>query len=252
MADVTQQPPAGGTTGPRLIGLDLARALALVGMAVYHFTVDLEMFGVVAPGTTVSGLWFWFARLIAGSFLFLAGFSLFLAHGGGIRWPAFLHRLAVIAAAAALISAATFYAMPDAYVFFGILHSIALCSVIGLLFLRAPLPLTLLAAGFALAAPRYLRSAVFDAPVLAWIGLSTTIPRSIDFEPVFPWLAPLLFGIASARWASGSGPVARFARPAPAKWLRALAWPGRHSLAIYLIHQPVLFGSLWLFFRFMG
>lgn len=220
-------------------------------MAIYHFTVDLEMFGVVAPGTTVSGLWFWFARLVAGSFLFLSGVSLCIAHGAGIRWPAFLRRLAVIAAAAGAITLATMLAMPDAYVFFGILHSIALCSVIGLAFLRAPLPLTLLAAGFALAAPHYLRAAAFDAPYLAWLGLSTSVPRSIDFEPIFPWLGPFLLGIAAARRATSAEFIARLAGPAAQGWLRALAWPGRHSLAIYLIHQPILFGSIWLAFRFL-
>jgi len=251
VAEVALGSSPGRTGKPRLVALDLARSLALAGMAVYHFTVDLEMFGVVAAGTTVSGLWFWFARLIAGSFLFLSGVSLYLAHRSGIRWPAFLRRLAMIAAAAALITAATFHAVPDAWIFFGILHSIAVSSVVGLAFLRAPVPVTLLAAAFALVAPHYLRSAAFDAPELAWIGLSTTIPRSIDFEPIFPWLGPFLLGIAAARWTVRAGLVARTTRPAAGGWLRVLAWPGRHSLAIYLIHQPILFGSIWLTFRFL-
>ena len=79
---------AGGAEGEgRIVALDLARALALVAMAVFHFTFDLELFGLVQPGTTMLPGWRWLAYLTAGSFLFLAGVSLWLAHGQGIRWP---------------------------------------------------------------------------------------------------------------------------------------------------------------------
>ena len=120
--------------GGRLVAIDLARTVALVGMAVFHFTFDLEMFGLVPPGTTTTGGWAVFARLIAGSFLFLAGLSLVLAHGEGIRWRAFGVRMAKVAGAAALVTAGTYAAFPHAFVFFGILHSIALASLMGLAF----------------------------------------------------------------------------------------------------------------------
>ena len=72
--------------GPRRIEwLDVARGAALIAMAVYHFTWDLEFFGYVLPGTTGFGAWKLFARCIASSFLFLVGISLVLAgrgHGG--------------------------------------------------------------------------------------------------------------------------------------------------------------------------
>ena len=85
--------------GQRLAWIDLARTLALVCMAVFHFTLDLEMFGYVAPGTTTSGGWAVFAKGIAGSFIALAGYSLVLAHGGGLRRGSYLRRLAMIVAA---------------------------------------------------------------------------------------------------------------------------------------------------------
>lgn len=56
--------------------LDVLRSFALLGMIVFHFTRDLEMFGYLAQGTTLSGGWALFARSIAGSFLLLAGVSL--------------------------------------------------------------------------------------------------------------------------------------------------------------------------------
>ena len=78
-------PPRAG----RLIPLDLARTLAVVCMVIFHFTFDLALLGLIDPGTTSQPFWYYFARMIAGSFLFLSGISLWLAHGHGIRWPAF-------------------------------------------------------------------------------------------------------------------------------------------------------------------
>jgi len=230
----------------RLAALDIARTAALAGMVVFHFVVDLELFGHVPPGTTQSGLWPWFARAVAGSFLFLAGVSLWLAHGREIRWRAFLRRLAVLALAAGAITLSTLLAMPDRFVFFGILHSIAAASVIGLAFLRLPAGVTLGAAALVLVAPAVLSNGAFDAPALLWLGLSTWRPPTMDFEPVFPWLAPCLAGIATARLADRAGALRRLSRlRAGGRPARALAWPGRHSLAIYLAHQPVLIALIW-------
>ncbi len=215
-------------------------------MIVFHFVVDLELFGHVPPGTSLSGVWVVLARIVAGGFLFVAGMSLWLAHGRGIRWRPFLRRLAVLAVAAAGISLATWAAMPDRYVFFGILHSIAAASVVGLAFLRLPAGVTLAAAAFVLAAPALLATGAFDARPLAWLGLSTWTPRSMDFVPLFPWLSPCLAGIAVARAAERAGLFARLARAEPqGPLVRALTWPGRHSLAVYLVHQPVLIGAIW-------
>src|SRR5690606_25132571 len=141
---------------PRLEAIDLARGLALVAMAIYHFAWDLEIFGYAPPGMTAHGGWKLFARCIASSFLFLVGVSLFLGHAKGIRWPSFLRRLAMVAGAAAAISAATWIAVPGGLIFFGILHQIALASVLGLAFLRLPAIVTLLIAIAVIVAPHYL------------------------------------------------------------------------------------------------
>lgn len=231
---------------PRILHVDIARTVALAGMALFHFVYDLELFGYLAPGTTaMPGPWAYFARLVAGSFLFLAGVSLVLGHGRGIRWPSFLRRLALLSAAAALISVATFLALPEAWIFFGILHAIAAFSVIGLAFLRAPALLTAAVAVGVFLAPDTLRAPAFDAPGLLWLGLSTFQPRSIDFEPLFPWLAPFLMGMAAARFADTAGLWHRLRAAPPRRWATALAWPGRHSLILYLLHQPVLVGAIW-------
>ena len=124
-------------------------------MVCFHIVFDLQMFGHLPFGTTLHPVFYWHARLVAGSFLFLAGVSLWLAHGQGIRWPAFWRRWIKLAAAAGLVTIATYAALPEYFVYFGILHSIAASSLIGLLVLR--LPATALAAlGAAIMAASYI------------------------------------------------------------------------------------------------
>lgn len=233
----------------RIVALDLARTAALLGMAVFHFTWDLEFFGYVTPGTTLQGGWAVFARLVASSFLFLVGVSLVLAHGQGIRWRGFLRRLAMIAGAAAIITGATAYAVPHAFIYFGMLHSIAVASLLGLLFLRAPVWLILAAAAGVWLLPQLASSPVFDTRLLAWTGLAAVPPASFDFVPLTPWFAATLLGIAAARLADRAGLWTRLRAASDHPLLRAASWPGRHSLAVYLLHQPVLLGLLWLFSR---
>ena len=244
--------PQAASAPARYAALDVARGVALVAMVIFHFSFDLDALGLATLGVGTSFWWRWFARLIAGSFLALSGASLVLAHGREFRPGAFMRRLAILIGAAALVTLGTWYMMRDEYIFFGILHSIAVASLVGAAFLRAPWPLTLAVAALVLLAPGYLAThdlapAAFDAPALRWLGFSRVMSATLDFEPVFPWLAPFLFGMVIAKLGLPAFAASRAALWRPlAAFPRALAFAGRHSLAIYLIHQPVMFGTLSL------
>lgn len=242
MAEHTELPTS--PSRPRLPALDAMRGLALIAMATYHFSWDLEFFGYLAPGTSTQGFLRIYARLIASTFLFLAGFSLVLAQYPTLRLQPFLRRLGVIVAAAIAISAATYWFTPDSWIFFGILHAIALSSVIGLLFLKAPPIVTLATAAVAFALPGLIRSSSFDAWYFWFLGLSESLPRSNDYVPLLPWIGALLTGIALARFLVDGDRLGWIAKlPAGPRWLR---WGGRHSLTVYLLHQPVLIAALYL------
>ena len=234
-----------GETAGRIALVDVMRGVALVAMAVYHFTWDLEFFSYVEPGLTSHGGWRLFARAIASSFLFLAGFSMFLAHGRVLRARAFLRRLLQVAGAAAAITAATRVAFPEAFIYFGILHQIAFASVTGLLFLRAPWWVTAVAALAVLAVPQFAALASFDSRWLAWTGLAENVPRSNDFVPVFPWTGAFLAGLSLAQATLTEAMRARLAAFSLPAASRPLAFAGRHSLLVYLVHQPLLIGLVW-------
>jgi uncharacterized membrane protein len=234
---------------PRFALIDAARGVAIVAMVVYHATWDLgpDLYGLISLNAAINPAWVVFARLIAGSFLFIVGVSLVLAHRRGVRVRPFLRRLAIIAGAALLITVATRIVIPEAYVRFGILHGIAAASVIGLAFVRAPIWLTVLAAAAAFAAPPLLANPAFNGAALLWLGLGTSVPAMIDYVPVLPWVGPTLLGIAATRVVLSRGLDQRLAGWAPSTRIgRGLITAGRWSLAIYLIHQPLLIGLFYL------
>ncbi|MBP2445708.1 heparan-alpha-glucosaminide N-acetyltransferase [Rhizobium leguminosarum] len=231
---------------PRIGLLDTARGLALIAMASYHFSWDMEFMGYLAPGTAETGWLKIYARAIATTFIFIVGISLVLSSKPEVRWPAFWKRFAMIAAGAAAISIATRIAMPNEWIYFGILHCIAVLTLIGIVFLRLPLAVTLIATVALFAAwltdnfgtPGLLRSSFFDPRYLAWIGLAVMPERSNDYVPLFPWATPFFAGLSFASIAIRTRLLHRLAAIGTgSRWPARL---GRHSLAFYLIHQPVL------------
>lgn len=227
----------------RLVGLDLLRGVAVVAMVVFHCGWDLSFLGLAAPGLAESFAWSVFGHAIAASFLVLAGFSLVLAHGQGVDSLKFLRRLGIVVAAALAVTIATYIALPEQFIYFGILHAIALGSLLAVPFLRAPLAVVVVAAGLVFVAPLYLRAEAFSAIWLVWLGLGLEAPPSTDYVPLLPWFGFILLGVLLGR----TMPAERLqlSEP-PAKPVKVMALAGRHSLAIYLLHQPILYGGLWL------
>lgn len=233
---------------PRRIDLvDAARGVALLAMFIFHFAYDLSLLELIGTDIQADPAWRLFARSIAASFLTLVGFSLVLATRDGLNRRAYLKRLAMVGAAATLVTVATFFAIRDNFIFFGILHQITLASVLALPLLRARAGALLAVAALVFATPFLIGHPMLDTPALAWLGLSDLPLQSADFVPVFPWFGWVLTGMALARLALTSPIAARWAQ-----WrgeslpMRGLVWGGRHSLLVYLIHQPVFMGVLLL------
>jgi len=237
--------PGAALTRRRLPIVDATRAAALAAMATYHTLWDLghlRLTGENYAGTPAGRL---AAELIAGTFLVLVGVGLVLMNGRGIRLRPTLLRLGRISAAALAVTIGTWVAFPDAFVFFGVLHCIAVASVLGLPFLFLPAPVTALAAAVVIAAPQFVRAPILDAPALLFLGLGTVTPRTNDYVPLFPWFGLVLSGIVLGRIGLPRLADSRLGAWQPASpFARSAVFAGRHSLAIYLIHQPVLLALL--------
>ena len=236
-----------GSTNPRIPAIDALRGCALVGMFAFHLTWDLGYFGLIPARVPFSWPVMNFGHLVAITFLALVGASLVLASRHGMNWRAYGRRLAMIVAAAAAITIVTLSLFPDSFIFFGILHTIAVASLLALPFLRAPPWVALAAAALMALAPLAIASPSLDN-ILGWsLGLSAHEPRSNDWRPLLPWGGATIAGVGLMRWA--------LARGLPA-WLadwrekgvagRVLVWGGRHSLLVYLVHQPVFLGLVYL------
>ncbi|HHC73214.1 MAG TPA: DUF1624 domain-containing protein [Thiotrichales bacterium] len=237
---------AGRNRDQRIFLVDLLRGVAIALMVVFHLSWDLDHFGWVEIDFHHDPFWLNFRTLIVTLFLTLVGVSLHIAHAGGVRWVPYLRRLLLLVMAAGAVTVASHYADPQRLIVFGILHFIAFASILALPLVWRP-RLALVLGVSLLLMPRLFSHPLFDHPSLHWIGLGTRLPITNDFVPVLPWLGVVAIGVAIGRllregdsleslrlWRTESSPG------------RLLALAGRHGLLIYLLHQPLLYGTLWL------
>jgi uncharacterized membrane protein len=240
----TAEDSAGKRSG-RVDAVDSARGIAIIGMVAYHFTWDLADFRLVSPLLPFTPPMRLLSHTVASVFLALVGVSLALAHRQGFNQPAFWRRLGIVAGAAALVTAGSVVFAPGEGIFFGILHCIAVASVVAAPSVTAPAWASLAAGLAAIAAPFLVHSTLFDPPWLLWLGLGEALPNTLDWYPLLPWAGVVFLGLSLART---QGVMARL--KSPDRWRaasapsRAVCFAGRHSLPIYLVHQPILIGLL--------
>ena len=211
-------------------------------MVAYHFSFDLRYFGFTTGDFYRDPFWLNARTLILSSFLLIAGISMALAQRGRPSPARSWRHVARISACALAVSAASYVLFPESWIWFGVLHAIAVSLV-----LARPLvgrPALALAIGVAMITAGNLYSnELFDNRALGWLGFMSAKPRTEDYVPLFPWTGVLLAGIAAGHVVVKNGlrPIAFASR-----WPRWMAWLGRHSLPIYMVHQPLLLGALYL------
>jgi uncharacterized membrane protein len=236
----------------RLDRIDLLRALAMLWMTVYHFCFDLKYYGLIEQDFYRDPVWTWQRTAIVSLFLFTAGLSQAVAVHQGQTWSRFWKRWSRVAGAALLVTAGSVFMFPKSFIYFGVLHGIAVMLIVvrmtagwgAWLWLLGALAVGAKFAGpMAIAAVPALE--VLNSNWLNWLGLISRLPITEDYVPLLPWLGVMWWGVAAGRWALQHRPVWLGSSDAPASGLRlGLVVLGQWSLSYYLLHQPVMLGLI--------
>jgi uncharacterized membrane protein len=231
--------------------LDTLRGVAVVWMTVYHFSFDLNHFGWIHQDFYRAPVWTLQRTCILSLFLLCAGLGQAIAFNHKQPWPQFWRRWTQIAVCALLVSAGSWFVFPHSWIYFGVLHGMAVMILVcrltagwgRWLWLAGAITLAVWWSAPTLHAS-WPPMAVFDVKALSWLGLASVKPVTEDYVPLFPWMAVMWWGMGLGQWARARSIFMRaFAGQRNAS---PLNWLGRWSLTWYMLHQPVIMGALML------
>ena len=229
------------------------RGIAIVMMIVFHVMYDLDFFGAALLNVQ-SGFWFYFARATATIFLLLVGISLTLSfsratqtQGTGKKlYQKYLKRGSTIFAWGLVITVLTWVFLREGFVVWGILHLIGISIILAYPLLKFRYWNLLLGLSF-MALGLFLKNVSVGFPWLLWLGLTPNNFYSLDYFPILPWFGVVLIGLFI-----GNLLYPEYTRNftlrdlSQVKGIRLLSFLGKHSLLIYLVHQPILITVLYL------
>lgn len=232
--------------------IDALRGVAIVMMATFHLMWDFWYFRVLPDVVLWAGFWKYFQRTTATLFILLVGVSLTVSYRRAVQngrpphglWRKLAWRgLRILGIGFAL--SLVVWTAGMGYVDFGVLHLIGLSIILAYPFLRLRwLNLALWALCFV--AGGWVATVTVETRWLVWLGLTPAGYAPNDFFPMLPWFGVVLLGVFLGNtFYTGRGrliPLPNWSGFGP---VPALQFLGRHSLIIYLIHQPLLLAILF-------
>ncbi len=240
----------------RLWEVDTLRGIAVVLMVFFHFVWDLTFFGRYRADM-LSGPWYIFGRSIGATFIFLFGVSLTLSYArqrptttrpaplSKAVFRRYVLRGSKLFGLGLAITLVTYVATPSRFVLFGVLHLLGCAMILAYPFLLVQRWISLLAGLLIIGTGFYVNQLPVSFPWLLWLGVEQRGRNMSDYYPLLPWFGFALIGIWAGQRLYPGGrrcfDLPDLAHVAP---IRALSFLGRHSLVIYLVHQPVLLALL--------
>lgn len=233
--------------------IDALRGIAILMMIAYHVLFDLVYFGLTSTDLNALPVLV-FLYPISTLFLLLVGVSLTLSYNrvkqmlttSQLRLK-YIKRGSSIFGLGLLITLVTWVYPHNGYIVFGVLHCIGLSILLGYLFIQSrfsALPAGVVCIGIGIFLKVFI---TVDYPWLLWLGV---VPRSfytLDYFPLFPWFGVVLLGIFLGN-SMYQDNIRKFKIKDVSQFIavRLLCFLGKHSLIIYLLHQLIIVGILYL------
>lgn len=226
--------------GTRVQIIDVARGVSIILMVIYHFHVDLALLEIMPREILQNPVVVFLQEFFASIFIISSGISTIFSKNNKRRGL-------IMLAAGMLVTAVTYIYSPDLVVRFGILHFLGTCvlifaisgKAINTLLRGIILPLVCIPAAVLTWGLRY---KTFSVGFLWPFGIVNNDFSSSDYFPLLPFFFVYLIGTWLGKYIfSGRFPRWFYSFKCP-----PLAYIGRNTIWIYLFHQPVLFGVLYL------
>lgn len=213
--------------------LDTIRGISVAMMFVFHLIFDLNYFKFTEIPLFSNIFYILWRYLIVSLFLIAVGVSLVYAYRNNFILIKFFRRLLILSLACIFVSLGSYVVFPDSWIYFGILHMILVGSIVAIFFIRLPNLSAFIA--LLIFALQYI-----EQPDISFLfaTISTYLPKStVDFYPLFPWLAMILIGISLGHSKIFNRINIR---------IKIFSFLGRNALILYLTHQIILFNTVWL------
>ncbi|MBA7554173.1 hypothetical protein ES705_46785 [subsurface metagenome] len=233
--------------------IDFLRGISIAKMVIYHLLYNLNYF--CQYDINLDSTFWWFASVNRPIFIFLVGVSLTLSFSKAKKsfmnekrlFLKYLIRGLKIFSWGLIITLVTRVFLREGYVVFGVLHLIGISIVLAYPFLKL-LYWNLLIGLICIFLGAYLKGFVFDFYWLSWLGFRPAQFYSVDYFPLLPWFGMVLMGIffGNLFYPDRSR---KFHLPDFSDFyiIKSFCFLGKHSLFIYLIHQPLIIAFLYLF-----
>ncbi len=232
---------------PRFGELDFLRGIAIVSMVIFH---GFEVFALLKRGRPLEGgifnLW---QQGTAMLFLALFGLAAYLNYARNHRGKRAVFQSRLLKGAqlfgwGMMITITTYLFLKEGFVSFGILHLMGVSSVLIYPLLAFGYRNLMLGAAI-IPAGYYLSRFRFNFAWLAWLGLVPAGFNSVDYFPIAPWLGYILIGIFLGNYFyPGGEPRLNWIKFSNNPIVKTFSFLGRHSLLIYLVHQPLLIAAI--------
>jgi uncharacterized membrane protein len=215
----------------RIFEIDLLKSVALILMILFHIIYDLNEFVSINLDYS-SGFWYYVGRISAFLFIFLAGINSGFSHSP-------IKRGIVVFSFGIIVTITTYIFMKDLYVRFGILHFLGISMFLYPLFRKTN--------NFILFLLALLIIIVSNVGLLDKMNLIVFLEgifggMSIDYYPLFPYLSIFIFGVLTYK-------LFYYKRKSIFNLnikSKLVCFISKYSLIIYLIHQPIILGIIFL------